>query len=273
METHQVPVDHESAWSRHLDIAGFRITRAWFPPRLRIPPHVHDQACLAVMLEGSFHVDFARTSKACAVGEAVIEPAGERHGNRIDSAGAHVVVIQPERKRLETVRPVLDLIDRIDRLQDPGIARAAWSLAGEIAEPDSVTPLSAEALSLEILSIAARIDPGGWVRTRPPLWIRSIRDQLHDRFREPLRIADLARAAGVHPVHLAKVFRSCYRRPLAAYVRHLRIEWAAARVTASEDPLCEIAEEAGFADQSHFTRLFRKRFGITPGRYRQRCRG
>jgi AraC family transcriptional regulator len=47
----------------------------------------------------------------------------------------------------------------------------------------------------------------------------------------------------------------------------LRLEWAAARLS-EERSLAQIALEAGFADQSHFTRAFRRHFGVTPGRYR-----
>jgi AraC family transcriptional regulator len=272
MRTQLLPVDHGSASSRRLDIEGFRITRAWFPADLRIPPHIHDQACLAIMLEGSFQVDFGRTSRECAAGDAVIEPAGEKHGNRIAPAGSHVVVIQPERRRVETVRPLRELIDRIDRVRDPRIVRAAWSLAGEIDDPDPVTSLSAESLALEILATAARVETGRRTARRPPIWLRRVREQLHDRFLERLRIEELALVAGVHPVHLGKVFRACYGRPIASYLRDLRVEWAAARLSASDESLCAIATEAGFSDQSHFTRLFRRRFGITPGRYRRRAR-
>ena len=52
------------------------------------------------------------------------------------------------------------------------------------------------------------------------------------------------------------------------YGRRARIEWAAAQIAAGDRPLAEIAAEAGFADQSHFTRLFRRYLGTTPGRFR-----
>jgi AraC family transcriptional regulator len=53
------------------------------------------------------------------------------------------------------------------------------------------------------------------------------------------------------------------------YSRRLRLEWAAAQLT-EQRSLAQIAVEAGFAGQSHFTRAFRRHFGVTPGRYRAR---
>ena len=63
----------------------------------------------------------------------------------------------------------------------------------------------------------------------------------------------------VHPVHLAQTFRKFYRCTIGDYVRSLRIEFACRQLAATKMPLSEIALLAGFADQSHFTRTFRKR--------------
>jgi AraC family transcriptional regulator len=95
---------------------------------------------------------------------------------------------------------------------------------------------------------------------------------VEDRFREPLRLADLAREAGVHPAHLSRVFRQRYRESIAERLRRLRTEWAAERLVDSDDPISTIALAAGFADQSHLTRALRARTGMTPSRYRRERR-
>ena len=54
-------------------------------------------------------------------------------------------------------------------------------------------------------------------------------------------------------------------------LRRLRLEQA--RRSLARDPDCTLADaalQAGFADQSHFTRHFRRLFGVTPGAYRRR---
>jgi AraC-like DNA-binding protein len=52
-------------------------------------------------------------------------------------------------------------------------------------------------------------------------------------------------------------------------VRRLRLEWAAQRLAESSDPLSAVALGAGFADQSHLNRHFRRRYGFTPGEFRE----
>ena len=72
----------------------------------------------------------------------------------------------------------------------------------------------------------------------------------------------------MHPGHLARVFRVKYGTSVGAYVRGLRLTWAAERLADSDDAIARIAYEAGFFDQSHFTRMFRRHFGFTPHAYR-----
>ena len=52
---------------------------------------------------------------------------------------------------------------------------------------------------------------------------------------------------------------------VTAYARTLRLEWATVAVATTDDPIARIALDAGFADQSHFTRSFRRHHGVTPG--------
>jgi AraC-like DNA-binding protein len=56
---------------------------------------------------------------------------------------------------------------------------------------------------------------------------------------------------------------------VGAYIRRLRMSWAAERLASTKKPISEIALEAGFTDQSHFTRAFVKFSGNTPANYRR----
>ena len=52
------------------------------------------------------------------------------------------------------------------------------------------------------------------------------------------------------------------------YLREIRVQRAADALVRSSAPLAQIALDAGFADQSHFTRVFRTAYGVTPHRWR-----
>jgi AraC family transcriptional regulator len=101
-----------------------------------------------------------------------------------------------------------------------------------------------------------------------PLWLVQARAFIDAHFAERLALATLAAAVGVHPVHLARTFRRVYRTTIGAYVREARVDFARRRLVATTAPIAAIAAEAGFCDQSHFCRQFKRQIGMSPAEYR-----
>lgn len=99
-------------------------------------------------------------------------------------------------------------------------------------------------------------------------WLERARTILQEEFAEQPTLSYLAAKVGVHPVHLAREFRRLYGSSVGEYVRKLRIDFACHQLLASDDPPVKIATAAGFVDQSHFSRTFKRFLGTTPGRYR-----
>ncbi|MGH7664878.1 MAG: helix-turn-helix domain-containing protein [Gemmatimonadaceae bacterium] len=94
-------------------------------------------------------------------------------------------------------------------------------------------------------------------------------DFLHDGFRQPMRLSEMAAAAGVQPTYLARAFRRHFGRTPGDMLRELRVNWAAHLLLESRAPLSYVAMDSGFADQSHLTRVFTQRVGTTPARFRR----
>jgi AraC family transcriptional regulator len=72
----------------------------------------------------------------------------------------------------------------------------------------------------------------------------------------------------VNPAHLCRTFRRYRRRTIGDYVIGLRVQFVCRKLLETRDSLTEIAVEAGFADQSHMTRIFKRVTGVPPGAYR-----
>jgi AraC family transcriptional regulator len=79
----------------------------------------------------------------------------------------------------------------------------------------------------------------------------------------------MAEAVGVSPSHLARAFRAHFGTTLGEYIRRLRVEWVAEQLTRTSMTLSAIGIAAGFSDQSHLTREFGRRFGVTPAQWRR----
>jgi AraC family transcriptional regulator len=220
------------------------------------------------MLGGSFDLELMGRAFHCPPASVFTEPAGERHANFIGNGGAHVVVVQPDPARAELLRPFAGFLDRATHRNHPGMAERASRLALEIDQADDLSPLAAEGVVLEMLATLARVEAAD-VR-RPPRWLLRAQELLHASFHDAIRTSEVADAVGVHPAHLARAFRNHFRLSLGSYVRALRLDWAARELTRSEASLTAVALAAGFADQSHFTRFFKRHTGLTPNAYRRR---
>jgi AraC family transcriptional regulator len=263
-----------STGSRRADVDGFLVTWVRFPPLARLPLHTHERATVAVILNGSFEGLMRNASHPCPASTVLTEPPGELHGNLFERAGADVLTVQPDPARPDLLEPFAGVLGEVNHLRDLGVASVARRAAGELRMPDSVTPLAVEGLVLELLALAARLREADAIdgERRSPGWLGEARALLHDRYREHLRIADMAEAVGVHPARLARTFHLRYGTPIGTYARGLRLSWAAGRLADSDDGIAQIALEAGFFDQSHFTRTFKRHFGRTPLAYRRSAR-
>jgi AraC-like DNA-binding protein len=105
--------------------------------------------------------------------------------------------------------------------------------------------------------------PGG--ATSPPK-LERVRERLEDEAGNPT-LAELAAEADLSPWRFCREFRARFGQPPHAYLLHARIRHAK-RLLLAGTPLAETALRCGFADQSHFTRHFRRFVDVTPARYR-----
>ena len=119
--------------------------------------------------------------------------------------------------------------------------------------------------------IACSRQRGTTVRTPPP-WLKQAREIIIEHFPETLQLTQIAAVVGVHPVYLATAFREKFGVTIGEFVRKLRIEHACDELVKGDLPLAAIALQAGFVDQSHFSKLFKLYVGTTPAKYRKQFR-
>jgi AraC-like DNA-binding protein len=103
-----------------------------------------------------------------------------------------------------------------------------------------------------------------------PPWLVLIDAIIRERFREQIDIAMIAANASVHPSHACRVFRRFRGHTITDALLSARVQHVARRLTESGEPLSVIASDAGFADQSHMTRTFKRLTGYPPGEHRRR---
>jgi AraC family transcriptional regulator len=139
----------------------------------------------------------------------------------------------------------------------------------EFLTVDPASRLIAEGLLFEITGEFFRAERR---ETRRPGWLAKAIEMIQDNFPRRLTLISIADEVGVHPVHLAQSFRRFHGCTIGDYVRRIRIDYACQELVRSDTSFTDLAIGAGFADQSHFTRTFKRAIGISPAHYRANAR-
>jgi AraC-like DNA-binding protein len=252
---------------------------AWHPPVTGIaevfharftdhayPMHAHGTWTLLIVDDGMVRYDLDRHEHGAPSDVVTLLPPHVPHNGT--AATAHGF-----RKRVVYLDgPQLDesLIGMaVDRpgLRDPLLRRRVHQLhtaltpTGEELEAETRLVLIRERLDRH-LRRAAGVVPD----RRDPVLAHRLRELLDTRIAEGVTLAEAARLLHAHPSHLVRAFGQAFGMPPHQYLTTRRVDLAR-RLLLEGLPLSETATAAGFCDQSHLTRHFRRVVGISPGRY------
>ena len=124
-----------------------------------------------------------------------------------------------------------------------------------------------------LMRVLARRPQAARVGTLPKWRLRRVQEYLVANISEPISLADLAEAAGLSRMHFAAQFRVATGCRPHDYLLQQRIERAKQMLADTDTPLVEVALSVGFQTQSHFSTVFRRLAGETPGRWQRTRRG
>ncbi|HEV2664454.1 MAG TPA: helix-turn-helix domain-containing protein [Blastocatellia bacterium] len=149
-------------------------------------------------------------------------------------------------------------------------ARAAIAAAGEelrrrfpsVDDAELAANLYGEPRILDLDQSAWRAARGGLSHSQ----VRRVLRLIEERLSEKISVKEMAREIGLSESHFSRMFKHLTGETPHQFALRLRLERASAELArSSAADIAGVAAECGFFDQSHFTREFRKKFGITPG--------
>jgi AraC family transcriptional regulator len=237
----------------------------------KLPSHSHELPFFAVLMEGLYGERYGREERQFRPFTVHFRPAGVPHQDEIGPPGVRFfeIEIRPSwRKRLQDCSAALDVAR--DDCKGGELLWLAMKLFREIHGATDPDGLSVESLLTELMAAAARMPHDG--KFERPTWLGRIIEKLAVEYTERLTLDELSREAGVHPVHLSRVFRKCVGKGIGEHVHRLRARAACEQMREPEVSIAEISLALGFADQSHFTRAFRRVAGMTPRAFRSQLR-
>ena len=99
--------------------------------------------------------------------------------------------------------------------------------------------------------------------------LRKAERYIRERFIDNPALDEVAAVAGLSPAYFSTVFKEELGESFSDFINRLKIEKAAGLLVESDLSLADVADSCGFLDQSRFSSVFKRRMGVSPGRYRQ----
>ena len=233
----------------------------------RLPEHSHDLAYFCLLLGGNYSERVGRRTLTYRPLTVVFHPPGLTHRDEVGGDGGHFFSVEMEARWVESLREYTAAPAAVTEARGDDLAWLATRLYREFREPDASSPLAVEGLVMAMLTDVARA--AACVGEREPRWLARAVELLHDEGRRQHTVGSVAAAVGVHPFHLSRVFKRFRRMTVGEYLNALRIERACRELERPASSIIDVALSAGFSDQSHFTRAFKRATGTTPGAFRR----
>ena len=230
------------------------------------PLHVHDTWTVLLVDSGAVRYDLGSRPHGTGSLVTLLPPHVPHDGRAATREGFRKRVLYLEQDALPA-RFAGRAADAPE-LPDPRLARAVrelhTALTGPGAAHEELQASSRAALLLDAIDGHLRgVAP---VAVRDVPLARALRRLLDEHVVEGISLAQAAAALGASPAHLVRTFTREVGMPPHAYLTARRVDGARRLLLRGHRP-AEVAVLAGFHDQSHLTRHFRRVLGTTPGRF------
>ncbi len=222
-------------------------------------------------------VDGAFRRTVLAPGEVWFCPAGESFSHRVPTAAAFTLVTLEPGKLARVVEDDDCALRRTYGAARPQLEHLIRALAAEAERggPSGTTFVDAVATALAV-QLVETFGANTKIGTTPGLGrpaLRKVVRFIDERLGDALSVEQLAGVAGLSAAHFTRAFRAATGETPHQFVMRRRLEEARKALEKPDPDILHVALRFGFADQAHLTRLFKRRFGVPPGRFvRERTR-
>lgn len=237
------------------------------------PRHWHDEYLICAVTGGAGYLDYPGASHFTPRGTLFVVAPGEVHANVACEEGCSfrsvyvpVAVMRQVAERWSagsfpvfptvpithaaTIRSFLELHAVMDHLGASCMERGGLLLR-----------FLSELIARHATEAVAPLPAG-----RESAAVRRAKEFLDEHYEDSVSLDDLARLTRLSPFYLHRSF--CRQTGIPPHAYQMQVRIARAKMLLQQSlSLSEVALHAGFSDQSHFTRHFKRLVGVTPARY------
>jgi len=239
-------------------------------------PHRHDTYSLGYTLQGVQSFAYRGARQNSIPGQSIVLHPDEMHdGHAGDETGFHyrMLYIEPRLiqaalgNRASSLPFVRDAVSGSSQIRN-----SIMSFLDDLTRP--LESLEIDQLVLNVADDLLHLDPSA--RSKSNVLNTSVSERAVKNARELIdaeatrgvNSSDLEMCTGLERYEICRLFRRYLGTSPHRYQTFRRLTNAREKIEAGFS-LLDIAQDCGFSDQSHMTRVFKKTFGVTPGRYQQ----
>jgi len=253
------------ATSRRLELDGIVLTEVVHSRGRKLPRHTHESAYFGLLLAGSYSERCTHRAADYEPFTMGFHPPALTHSDEVGICGSRMFCVELRDSFLTTTRKFLTAPRFVPDLCASEVTwlgmRIFRSFTSGTLDRLELHELCAD--MLERVSGASLREEAG-----TPHWLSWALELLHESYREPLTLQEIARRVQVHPIHLSRVFRRRHGCTISEFVNSRRVQFVCQKLADGRQDLATIANDCGFADQSHLGRVFKSLTGQTPGQFR-----
>ncbi|MGA7521724.1 MAG: AraC family transcriptional regulator [Acidobacteriaceae bacterium] len=251
-------------------------------PGVSIPDHDHPTHFLNLLTHGNIRAQWTTEGRSHSAdntpGTIYVLPAGTRDRLTWSGPTTRIVLVMEPRFLARSFEDTAHLQD-VEltthwNLHDRHIQSLMLAMHADLEDGSPAGPLYGESLGLALATYlvhrysvrdCAKHDyPGGM----PTMRLNRTLEFIHQNLTRDLRLWELAQIAGMSPNYFCELFKASTGLPPYQYILKCRIELAKQYLRDPKFTLASAGSAAGFADQSHFTKVFRRIVGVTPMTFR-----
>ena len=233
--------------------------------------HHHENPYFMYLIQGNLYDRNEKRETKCSPGDLMFHNWQEAHWNEKESSTARGFHIEFDRSWYTKHKLGVNLWEGSQAINDPRVHHLLAMIYAEYRCMDAYSEVSIELLLIELCeNVEKRVFNKLSIE---PDWIVRLKEMVHGQ-EFPLDLTSLSNSLGVHPVHISRAIPRYLSSTLGIYIRDSRLKQAMSYLMDEQSTLTltQVSYLCGFSDQSHFTRSFRFKFGMTPGAYRKRLK-
>lgn len=231
--------------------------------------HYHENPYFMYVLQGNMKDCNKKATTLCPTGSLMFNNWQETHYGSKHSTNAAGFHLEFEKSWLQKHDITFTVLEGSKLVQHPEVHFLFAKLYRELSIMDNYSELTIQSILIQICD-SLKTEQSVESKKRPE-WVDGLKELLH--FDEnTLSLEYLSQQLGVHPVHISRAASKYLNASLGEYIRQCKLKAAIPLLIQSNYSLTEIAYQSGFSDQSHFNRVFKSHFNMTPKAYRGRLK-